>query len=87
MYYLNRDGQEGYLNNPNFFALIINLKLITLKLSDKEITLVSIINHSYFNLLRYSFGSRLEHQVRINSDEFTVNDKSSILTGGIPRIL
>lgn len=88
--YLSRDGEEGYPGNLNVKVVYTlysdnKLKIDYSAISDKD-TLVNMTNHSYFNLSGHASGSILKHKVMINSDKFTVNDKSSIPTGEIRSV-
>lgn len=85
--YTSKDGEEGYpgrldvkvtytLTNDNA------LKIDYFAVSDKD-TVVNLTNHSYFNLSGHASGNVLKHELMINADKFTVNDKESLPTGEI----
>ncbi|MBV4431244.1 galactose mutarotase [Clostridium tyrobutyricum] len=85
LYYTSVDGEEGYPGNLEVkvtYTLMDNnaLKINYHAVSDKD-TVVNLTNHSYFNLSGHQSGNILEHQILINADKFTVNDKNSIPTG------
>ncbi len=87
MYYLSKDGEEGYpgnlevevdylLNNKN--ELIIHYTART----DKP-TPVNLTNHTYFNLKCGGCGDILNHIFYINSDKYTEINNELIPTGEI----
>lgn len=85
--YTSKDGEEGYPGNLDVKVtyMLTNdnaLKIDYFAVSDKD-TVVNLTNHSYFNLSGHTSGNILKHQVMINADRFTVNDKDSIPTGEI----
>ncbi len=85
--YMSKDGEEGYPGNLNVKVVYTikrdnELRIDYFAVSDKD-TVVNLTNHSYFNLSGNLSKSILDHQVMINSDEFTANDKESIPTGEI----
>jgi aldose 1-epimerase len=85
--YLSKDGEEGYPGNLKvkvIYSIQRNneLKIDYFAVCDKD-TVVNLTNHSYFNLRGHASGNILNHEVMINADKFTVNDKDSIPTGEI----
>jgi Galactose mutarotase and related enzymes len=86
-YYMSEDGEEGYPGNlhvkviytlTNDNALKIEYKAI----SDKD-TIVSLTNHSYFNLSGNFQEKIFDHKLMIKSNEFTVNNEESVSNGEI----
>jgi aldose 1-epimerase len=53
--------------------------------SDKD-TIINFTNHSYFNLAGHNSGSIEDHQVMIDSEEFTLTDDTLIPTGEIAKV-
>ena len=85
--YLSKDGEESYPGNLNVKVTYTltednKVKIDYYAVSDKD-TVVNLTNHSYFNLAGHSSGDILNHQVMINADKFTVNNKECIPTGEI----
>lgn len=83
LFYESPDGEEGFPGTLRLEADYVltpehDLKLVYRAVSDKD-TVVSITNHSYFNLS--GSGDILDHQVRINADRFTEVDNTGIPTG------
>jgi Galactose mutarotase and related enzymes len=85
--YTRKDGEEGYPGNVDIKVIytLTNdnaLKIEYFAVSDKD-TVVNLTNHSYFNLSGHGSGDILKHEVMINADRFTINDKDRIPTGEI----
>lgn len=85
--YTSKDGEEGYPGNLDVkvtYTLTDDnaLKIDYFAVSDKD-TVVNLTNHSYFNLSGHASGDILKHQVMINADKFTVNNKESLPIGEI----
>ena len=85
--YTSKDGEEGYPGNLNVKVVYTikrdnELRIDYFAVSDKD-TVVNLTNHSYFNLSGHLSKSILDHQVMINSDKFTANDRESVPTGEI----
>lgn len=90
LYYISKDGEEGYPGNLEVKVVYTltddnSLKIGYFAISDKD-TVVNLTNHSYFNLSGHGSGNILNHEVMINADRFTVNDKESIPTGEIREV-
>ena len=81
--FVSVDGEEGF---PGTLRVEVDyvltpeheLKLLYRAAADKD-TIVSLTNHSYFNL--NGGGDVLNHEVRINADRFTEVDGVGIPTG------
>jgi aldose 1-epimerase len=86
--YLSRDGEEGYPGNLQVTAKYTltednALRLDYIASTDKE-TVVSLTQHSYFNLR--GRGDILGHVVRITAERFTPVDGSRIPTGELRSV-
>lgn len=89
--YVSQDGEEGYPGRLNVKVVYIleknnELKINYSAVSNKD-TIVNLTNHSYFNLGGHDSGSILGHEIMINSEKFTVNDRYSIPTGEIKNVI
>ena len=77
------DGEEGYPGNLDVRVIFTltddNALRIQYDAATDRDTLVSLTNHSYFNL--NGGGSVLEHLLRVNAERFCENDKSCLPTG------
>jgi aldose 1-epimerase len=83
--YLSKDGEEGFPGNlkvkvtytlTDSNELVINYEATT----DKS-TPINVTQHSYFNLAGEGNGDILNHEIMINADRFTPDDKNLIPTG------
>ncbi len=84
------DGEEGFPGTMEIkviYSLTEKNELVVkyLATSDKA-TVLNLTNHSYFNLTGNTDNSILDHQVKINADNFTPTDSSSIPTGEIASV-
>ena len=80
---LSPDGEEGYPGNLRVTVTLTLTADNALHIAydgdcDKD-TLVSLTNHSYFNLA--GDGSVLDHVLQVNAARFTENDGGSLPTG------
>ena len=76
------DGEEGYPGNLHVAVTYTlterGLRIAYDAVSDAD-TVISLTNHSYFNLA--GGGTALAHELRINAESFTANDEHSLPTG------
>jgi aldose 1-epimerase len=88
--YVSKEGEEGYpgnlsvevmytLNNENEFSIRYKAK------TDQK-TLLTLTNHSYFNLSGNRKRNILNHTLTLKSDEFLELDESLIPTGHIAEV-
>jgi aldose 1-epimerase len=83
--YLSQDGEEGYPGNLSVTVLYSltednELTIRYLAETDKA-TVVSLTNHSYFNLSGHDSGDVLEQEIMIHADEFTEICEGRYTTG------
>lgn len=88
--YLSVDGEENYPGNLKVKVLYSltednALEIDYYAVSDKD-TVVNLTNHSYFNLSGHNSGDILNHELMINSDNFTVINDECIPTGEIRSV-
>ncbi|HEY4424646.1 MAG TPA: aldose epimerase family protein [Pyrinomonadaceae bacterium] len=85
--YLSKDGEEGYPGNVTAsvdYTLLDNeLRVDYLATTDRD-TIVSLTNHSYFNLR--GTGTILDHELTLIADAFTPVSKDLIPTGEIKSV-
>ena len=85
--YFSKDGEEGYPGNVTAsvdYTLLDNeLRVDYLATTDRD-TIVSLTNHSYFNLR--GVGTILDHELTLNADHFTPVSEDLIPTGEIKSV-
>lgn len=87
LFYRSVDGEEGYPGNLDVtvtYTLSDNNGLsIDYEAKSDADTVVNLTNHSYFNLSGHASGNIIDHQVKINAEQFTVGNEECIPTGEI----
>lgn len=81
---LSPDGEEGYPGNLQVsvrFTLTDDALTLTYEAQSDRTTIVSLTNHSYFNLA--GGGSILEHTLQVNAERFLENNAGCLPTGKI----
>jgi len=84
------DGQEGYPGNIEIavtYTLTDKNELrIAYQATTDKTTIVNLTNHTYFNLAGAGNGTILDHQIKLNSGEYTPVNKKLIPTGDIKSV-
>ncbi|MET0638178.1 MAG: aldose epimerase family protein [Chitinophagaceae bacterium] len=86
-HYLSEDGEEGFPGNLDVRVMYTltpgnSLKVEYSATTDKP-TIISLTNHSYFNLSGFENPTIHEHLLRINADSYTEKNKNNTTTGEI----
>ncbi|HEX3856772.1 MAG TPA: aldose epimerase family protein [Verrucomicrobiae bacterium] len=88
LYYLSKDGEEGFPGNLDVTAIYTLTEDNALRLNFSAVTdkptLCNLTHHSYFNLA--GRGDILGHEVFINADKFTPVNESLIPTGELKSL-
>lgn len=85
--YLSADGEEGYPGNVHAsvtYKLSDNALAIEYEATTDRDTIVSMTNHSYFNLA--GGGDILSHELMLNANSFTPVSEDLIPTGEIKAV-
>ncbi len=90
LFYLSKDGEEGYPGNLSTTVTYLitdknELKIIYMAKTDKP-TVINLTHHSYFNLAGQGNGNILNHILMINADKFTVVDEQLLPTGELLKV-
>ena len=88
---ISPDGDEGYPGELNvavdyFVPTEGNMISISYKATTSQATPVNLTNHSYFNLGGAGSPTVLNHVLRLNADNYTPCDETSIPTGEIESV-
>ncbi|WP_121357233.1 aldose epimerase family protein [Flavisolibacter nicotianae] len=88
--YFSRDGEEGYPGNLRVFISYRltneNCLIVDYRASTDKPTIVSLSNHSYFNLSGFVQESISDHYLKINADYYTVKNENNTPSGVIERV-
>ena len=71
-------GFPGHLTSSVIYTLEDNSLKMTYEAQSDADTIINLTNHSYFNLAGHSSGSILEHEIKIEAEEFLPVDESMI---------
>jgi aldose 1-epimerase len=87
--YLSRDGEEGYPGNLAAHATYTleadGLRIDYAATTDQD-TVVSLTNHTYWNLAGHAGGSILDHRLVIDAERFAVVGPGQIPTGELRAV-
>ncbi|MBI1767103.1 MAG: galactose mutarotase [Bacteroidetes bacterium] len=90
MSYRSADGEEGYPGNLNVTVTYTltdkNELIIDYEAKSDQETVINLTHHSFFNLAGAGNGDILNHELTINSNEFTPVDSTLIPTGEIRNV-
>ena len=85
--YRSPDGEEGYPGNVDFRVRYLLTSVGDLRIEAEAVTdeptVVNLSFHSYFNLKGEGEGDILDHELLLNSEQYTPVDDTLIPTGAI----
>ena len=90
LYYLSRDGEEGYPGNLSVTVTYTlnnrNELTIDYRAETDKVTPVNLTNHTYWNLNGPGNGDVLDHVLTIHADTYLPTDEDRIPTGELKRV-
>lgn len=90
LHYLSEDGEEGYPGNLDVTVIYsltsANELHIEYRATTDKATPVNLTNHSYFNLSGHPDSTILDHQLKINANQYTPVDEGLIPTGELKSV-
>lgn len=90
LYYLSKDGEEGYPGNlkvkVTYTLTDDNELVIDYEATTDKTTIVNLTQHSYFNLAGAGNGTILDHSLSINADKFIPVNEELIPTGELKDV-
>lgn len=91
LYYLSKDGEEGYPGNLKVkvtYSLTDNNELVIgYEATTDKTTIVNLTHHSFFNLAGEGYPTILDHTLYINADKFTPVDAGLIPSGELAPVI
>lgn len=88
--YCSKDGEEGYPGNLQVsvsYLLTKNNRIIIQYMADTDqATIISLTNHSYFNLSGFEQETIHDHYMQINADKYTVKNEHNTPSGEIAPV-
>ncbi len=84
------DGEEGFPGNLDVTVTYLlnndNQLVTTMNATTDQTTVVSLIQHAYWNLSGHDSGDILDHEVQVFADQFTQIDAEAIPTGELASV-
>ena len=88
--YLSKDGEEGYPGNLSvqcsFYVTEENELHILMEAETDAQTIINLTHHSFFNLKGHTAETILDHQLKINADNFLPVNNDVIPTGKLSAV-
>ncbi len=88
--YESKDGEEGYPGNlqvsVSYLLTNDNVLIIQYMATTDQPTIISLTNHSYFNLSGFEQETIHDHDLQINADSYTVKNESNTPSGEMASV-
>jgi len=89
-HYFSEDGEEGYPGNLSVSVKFSfgedNKFLIEYAAATDMTTILSLTNHSYFNLSGFDDPTIYKHMLKINAENYTIKNSNNIPSGEIATV-
>ena len=88
--YESKNGEEGYPGNLQVSVLYLltqdNRLVMQYEATTDQSTVISLTNHSYFNLSGFEEKTIHDHYLQVNADEYTIKNENNTPSGELASV-